>query len=104
MRFINCGAVSPTNPIMPRNDTVTDVMSDASNNDIIVMKRVFTPRVFAYAIPPDIAEKSQRFKKKNNVETATTINIIRSVLYDARPRSPKVQYTAEATCVSLAKY
>ena len=81
MRFINCGAVSPTNPIMPRNDTVTDVMSDASNSDIIVINRVFTPRVFAYAIPPDIAEKSQRFKKKNNVETATTINIIRSVLY-----------------------
>ena len=69
-----------------------------------VSRSTGTPRLLAVSGPLSMALKFQRFPRKYSRDTSVMTKISPISRQLARPRSPKVQYTTEATFTSSAKY
>ena len=92
----------PTKPIIPRNDTHTAVMSDASSRDTHRSSATFTPMLPAASPPLSSALYRQASAAKTVMPAAVTASMIQSARYVARPRSPKLQITAAESPTSVA--
>ena len=92
----------PTKPIIPRNDTHTAVMSDASSRDTHRSSATFTPMLPAASPPLSSALYRQASAAKTAIPAAVTASMIQSARYVARPRSPKLQITAAESPTSVA--
>ena len=100
--FIVCGQMMPTKPMMPRNDTQTAVIIEARSREKKRSLSTFTPIVRAAASPLKSALYRHDMRMKKTEPTATTASMMRSFVYVARPRSPKLQMTAAERPTSVA--
>ena len=100
--FVTWGHMIPTNPMVPRNDTHTAVISEAMSMDRNLSLFTFTPILFAAESPERTAFCLQLVMIKKMSPATTTDAMIISVLYVARPRSPKFQITAAESPTSVA--
>lgn len=101
-RKATCGQMMPTKPMMPRLDTHAAVISEASSSEKKRRRETFTPMLPAAASPLKRALYRHASAENTASPGAAAQSMRRSVLYVARPRSPKFHTTAAERPTSVA--
>ena len=94
--------MTPTKPMMPRLDTHAAVISEASSSEKKRRRETFTPMLPAAASPLKRALYRHASAENTASPGAAAQSMRRSVLYVARPRSPKFHTTAAERPTSVA--
>ena len=99
-----CGPRRPMNAIVPKKETMTAERIEAVSIPKIRTTLVRTPSAFAESSPLSIALKSHRYHIARSHRGIKTILIIANAFQFARPRSPKVHETIDASWTEFARY